>query len=94
MRFGDLLVRQLVGVAMGMSPAPSLANLFVTLHEVSHILQYLETFLFYLKRFIDDGFGIWLHDADPMTDDNMLKYIHCRSAGAILQRIHHGKAPY
>ena len=70
MQFGDLLVKQLVGVAMGMLPAPSLAILFVALHEVSHILQYLETFLFYLKRFIDDEFGIWLHDADPMTDKN------------------------
>ena len=55
---------------MGMLPAPSLANLFVALHEVSHILKFLETFLFFLKRFIDDGFGIWLHDADPMTDEN------------------------
>ena len=70
MRFGDLLVKQLVGVTMGMSPAPSLANLFVALHETSHILNFLETFLFYLKRFIDDGFGIWLHDADPMIDEN------------------------
>lgn len=69
MRFGDILVRQLVGIAMGMSPAPSIANLYVAIHEAQRLLQYIGKFLLYLKRFIDDGLGIWLHDPDPAIDD-------------------------
>jgi len=70
MRFGDLLVKQLIGIAMGMSPAPTIANLFVAIHENQDLLPFLETCLKYLKRFIDDGIGIWLHDANPITDEN------------------------
>ncbi|KAL7530524.1 hypothetical protein ACHAXR_006240, partial [Thalassiosira sp. AJA248-18] len=69
MRFGDLLVKQLIGIAMGMSPAPTIANLFVAIHENQDPLPFLETCLKYLKRFIDDGIGIWLHDANPITDE-------------------------
>ena len=69
MRFGDLLVKQLMGIAMGMSPAPTIANLFVAIHEAAAILRFVGVFLLWLKRFIDDGFGIWLHDPDPTVDD-------------------------
>ena len=58
-----------MGIVMGMSPAPTIANLFVAIHEQLCILQYLKTFLMWLRRFIDDGFGIWLHDPDPRIDD-------------------------
>lgn len=68
-RFGDLYVLQLVGIAMGMSPAPTLANVFVGVHEEDVLLQHVGSLLLYLKRFIDDGFGIWLHDPDPMQDE-------------------------
>ena len=68
MRFGDILVKQLRGIAMGMSPAPTIANLYVAIYEESTILQFLDTFILWLRRFIDDGFGIWLHDADPAVD--------------------------
>ncbi|KAL7536823.1 hypothetical protein ACHAXR_007422 [Thalassiosira sp. AJA248-18] len=70
MRFGDLLVKQLIGIAMGMSPAPTIANLFVAIHENQDLLPFLETCIKYLKRFINDGIGIWLHDANPITDEN------------------------
>jgi hypothetical protein len=65
MKFGDLVFRQIHGVAMGMSPAPTIVNLYVAIYEAMHILPLLNSSLFYLKRFIDDGLGIWLHDPDP-----------------------------
>ncbi|KAL7525089.1 hypothetical protein ACHAWF_003257, partial [Thalassiosira exigua] len=68
MRFGDIFVRQLSDIAMGMSPAPTIANLFVAIHEAAEVLQYLDTCLLLLRRFIDDGFGIWLHHPDPAVD--------------------------
>ena len=68
MHFGDFIVHQLTGIEMGMSPAPAIANLYIAAYEWPHLLPYLPTPLFFLKRFIDDGFGIWLHDADPDTN--------------------------
>ena len=68
MNFGDLVVKQVKGIAMGMSPAPSIANLFVAIHEEEHILAFRSSFLFWIKRFIDDGFGVWLHHNDPAVD--------------------------
>ena len=32
-KFGDVLVKQIQGIAMGISPAPPIANLFVAIHE-------------------------------------------------------------
>jgi hypothetical protein len=68
MRFGDLIFHQICGVAMGMSPAPTIANLYVAIFQSSNILPLLDEYLFYYKRFIDNGLGIWLHDEDPTTD--------------------------
>ena len=69
MKFGDIIVRQLVGIAMGMAPAPTIANLFVALHEERELLSFLDdNFLLYLRRFIDDGLGIWLHHHDKRVD--------------------------
>jgi hypothetical protein len=65
MRFGNVLVKQISGIAMGMSPVPTLANLFVAIYEHDHVLQYIPAMVKYRCRFIDDGFGIWLHDPDP-----------------------------
>jgi hypothetical protein len=39
MRFGDVIVRQHKGIAMGMSPAPSIANLYVSIFEEKHIVK-------------------------------------------------------
>jgi hypothetical protein len=60
MRFGNVLVKQISGIAMGMSPAPTLANLFMAIYERDHVLQYIPAMVKYLRRFINDGFRIWL----------------------------------
>ena len=68
MRFGDLIYHQIRGVAMGMSPAPTIANLYVAIYELNYITPLLEKYLLFYKRFIDDGFAIWLHDPDSTID--------------------------
>ena len=68
MRFGEFTVHQHKGIAMGMAPAPSIANLFVAIYEASYIITFPKARLPFLKRFIDDGFGIWLRDPDDYTD--------------------------
>jgi hypothetical protein len=68
MRFGDLVFHQIPGIATGMSPAPTIVNLYVAIYKAMHILPLLNSFLFYLKRFIDNGLGFWLHDPDPDVD--------------------------
>ena len=70
MRFGDIVVRQTMGIAMGMSPAPAITSLYIAAYEQPHLLPYLPKPILFLKRFIDDGFGIWLHDANPDIDKN------------------------
>ena len=68
MTFGDVFVQQLAGVAMGMSPAPPIANLYVALHESTFIPDWLTSSLFFYKRFIDDGIGIWIHNENDSVD--------------------------
>ena len=38
MRFGDIIGQQLKGIAMGMSPAPAIANMFVAIYELEVII--------------------------------------------------------
>ncbi len=66
MQFGDLIYHQIRGVAMGMSPAPTIANLYVAIYELNHIIPLLDKYMMFYKRFIDDGFAIWLHNLNPM----------------------------
>ncbi len=70
MRFGDVIVKQVSRIAMGMSPALTIANLFVAMYEKTHVLQYVPHVVLYLRCFINDGIGIWLHDPDPTIDKN------------------------
>ena len=53
---------------MGMLPAPTIANLYVSFFENEHIIDKFPTHLYFLQRFIDDGFGIWLRDPDESRD--------------------------
>ncbi len=64
MCFHDSVVHQHKGITMGMAPAPSIANLFVAIYETSNIVTFPRSHLPFLRRFIDDGFGIWLRDCD------------------------------
>ncbi len=71
MRFGDLIYHQIRGVAMGMLPAPTIANLNVAIYELNHIIPLLEKYLLFYKRFINNGFAIWLHDPDPTINEKI-----------------------
>ena len=78
MRFGDIIVKQLSGIAMGMSPAPTIANLFVAIYETTHVIPYIPQVMLYLCRFIDDGVGVWLHNPAPLVDEsNWLNFQAC-----------------
>ena len=55
---------------MGMSPAPTIANLYLAIYEQDHIIPLIGKYLMYYKRFIDDGFAVWLHNSDPTIDAN------------------------
>ena len=84
MRFGDIIVKQISGIAMGMSPAPTIANLYVAIYEESHVLKFLPSPVLYLRRFIDDGFGIWLHDPNPEIDEkNWKEFRDCLNASGL-----------
>jgi hypothetical protein len=78
MRFGDVIVKQVSRIAMGMSPAPTIANLFVAIYEKTHVLQYVPHVVLYLRCFIDNGIGIWLHNPNPTIDKtNWLSFQTC-----------------
>ena len=71
MRFGNLIYHQIHGVAMGMLPTPTIANLYVAIYERNHIIPLVDVkYLLFYKRFIDDRFAVWLHDKDPTTNAN------------------------
>ncbi len=84
MRFGDVIVKLVSGIAMGMSPALTVANLFVAIYEKTHILQYVPHVVLYLRCFIDDGIGIWLHDPNPTIDKtNWLSFQTCLNSSGL-----------
>jgi hypothetical protein len=69
MKFGNLIYHQIHGIAMGMSPTPTIANLYDAIYKHYHIIPNVGVkYLMFHKRFIDDKFAVWLHDKDPTTD--------------------------
>jgi hypothetical protein len=68
MQFGNLIYHQIRRVAMGMSPAHTIANLYVAIYKTAHIIPLLNKYLLFYKRFIDDSFAVWLHNVDPTVD--------------------------
>ena len=66
-RFGDTYWLQTDGTAMGTPPAPSFATLYYGIFELD-LLQRFGSSLHYLRRYIDDQLGIWIHHPDAETD--------------------------
>ena len=73
MRFGDLYVQQISGIAMGMSPAPTIANLYVSIFETEVILPLFKKYLPLYLRFIDDGLAVWQHSNNKMLDAELIQ---------------------
>jgi hypothetical protein len=70
--FGDIIQRQIRGVAMGMPPAPTIANTFVGIQEDWLVPKWIICVPI-LKRFIDDGIGVWVHHVDADEDQRLWK---------------------
>ena len=73
MRFGDIIVKQISGIAMGMSPATTISNLYMAISDTEHVLSYNPSVVLYHCCFIDDGLGVWLHNPDPTVDERNWK---------------------
>ena len=72
MRFGDIIAQQLAGIAMGMAPAPAIANIYVALYEKDVILPRFKLCLPLYLRFIDDGLAVWKHNCNSILDAQLL----------------------
>ena len=68
MKFGDIFVEQISGVAMGVAPAPPFATIYYGIKEQSLLAKWGDNF-FYYRRFIDDVFCIWKYDKCPIEDE-------------------------
>ena len=68
MRFGEIIVKQHKGIAMGMSLAPKVANLYVSIFEAQHISANPPSHLSILRQFINNRLGIWLTDPNSTID--------------------------
>jgi hypothetical protein len=66
-KFDDCYFHQLSGTAMGTPPAPPYATIYFAILELAAVPEFKSQLLFY-KRYIDDVFGIWIHDRDPEVD--------------------------
>jgi hypothetical protein len=49
------------------------------------VLKYIPSVFLYLRCFIDDGLGVWLHDPDPAADErNWKEFQACLNASGLL----------
>ena len=72
MTFGDTFIQQMIGTAVGVSPASPIANLYVAIHTWINIHSRLvENISLFHTIFIDDGIGVWIHnDNEPTNKHN------------------------
>jgi hypothetical protein len=76
-QFGDTTWRQLCGCAMGTSTAMNYAYLYVGLLEIRRLLPHFKDHLPFFRRFIDDGFGIWIDLPDnPNAWTNFIRCLN------------------
>ena len=66
--FGDMVFKQLTGTAMGTPPACALAVIYMAINGETNFMAAFSNNLVYWRRFIDDGFGIWICHPDPQVD--------------------------
>jgi hypothetical protein len=55
MKSGELIAKQIKGIAMGMSPAPPITNLFVSIFEEENMVDKIDGYIESLKRCINSG---------------------------------------
>jgi hypothetical protein len=76
-QFGDTFWKQKRGCAMGTSAAVNYAYLYVGLLEVQRLLPNYKENLLFLKRFIDDGIGVWIDQPhDPLAWKSFLRALN------------------
>ena len=73
MRFGDIILQQLKGITMGMSPSPCNSQPICShLRNWSHYTNFQKYFSLYLS-FIGDGLAVWEHHNNPSLDKELLQ---------------------
>jgi len=67
--FGDTRFLQLTGTAMGTSSACMYATIYYAIHETKCLLPCFGRNIHFLRRYIDDMFGIWVMNDPSLTWD-------------------------
>ena len=85
MQFDDTYWLQTTGTAMGVPPGAAFATLYYAIWELEGILPYNKQQLAFYGRLIDDMIGLWIHDPNPIIDQenwDAFKVI-CNSYGSL-----------